>query len=211
MTDIYMDESGDLGFDFTKKNTSKFFLITFLFSEDKKSLEKLVKKAHATLKKKHKQRGGVLHAYRETRITKERLLNKLNEKDVKILIICLNKAKVYTRLKDEKDVLYNYVTNILLDRIFSKKLISNLNKISLIASRKETNKFINLNFKNYLTTQAKINHKLDLNVEIRTPHEVKALQAVDFVSWAIFRKYEFGDKGFYNLFKTKIVEERALF
>ena len=37
------------------------------------------------------------------------------------------------------------------------------------------------------------------------------LQAVDFVSWAIFRKYEYGDDSYYNLIKNKIVEENPLF
>lgn len=39
------------------------------------------------------------------------------------MTILLNKRKVYTRLQDEKVVLYNYVTNILLDRIFTKRLL----------------------------------------------------------------------------------------
>ena len=40
----------------------------------------------------------------------------------------INKKKVYTKLQDEKQVLYNYVTNILLDRIISKKLIKSKDK-----------------------------------------------------------------------------------
>lgn len=41
---LYLDESGDLGFDFRKKKTSKFFIVTCLFTEDKKPIEKIVKK-----------------------------------------------------------------------------------------------------------------------------------------------------------------------
>jgi hypothetical protein len=63
--------------------------------------------------------------------------------------IYLNKEKVYIKLQNEKHVLYNYVTNILLDRIITKKLLKD-NNITLIASRRETNKFLNENFKNYL-------------------------------------------------------------
>jgi len=33
---VYMDESGDLGFDFTKRKTSKYFTITFLFQNYRK-------------------------------------------------------------------------------------------------------------------------------------------------------------------------------
>ena len=34
--------------------------------------------------------------------------------------IYLNKKKVFTKLHDEKHVLYNYVTNILIDRVYTK-------------------------------------------------------------------------------------------
>ena len=127
------------------------------------------------------------------------------------MTIYINKQKVYTKLRNEKDVFYNFVTNILLDRIMTKKLIPTNEPITLVASQKETSKFLNLNFKNYLTQQAKVNHKLDLVVEIKTPFEEKALQAVDFVSWAIFRKYEYDDESYYRIFKHKIFEENVLF
>ena len=123
----------------------------------------------------------------------------------------LNKAKVYTKLKEEKHVLYNYIVNILLDRIMSKKLVDIKTQIKLIASKRETNKFLNENFKEYLQKQVRGNHKLRISVEIKRPTEEKSLQAVDFASWAIFRKYEHGDDSYYNLIKEKIIEESPLF
>lgn len=211
MSYIFLDESGDLGFDFSKSRTSSYFLITILFSPNRASIEKIVKHTHTNLKKKHKQKGGVLHAYREKPITRQRLLGALAKKDVKVLCIRLNKRKVYTRMQNEKAVLYNYVVNILLDRILTKKLIPLDKQITLIASRKETNQFLNLNFKAYLQERTFQNHKLPLKIEVKTPHEEKALQAVDFVSWAIFRKYEKGDEFYYQLFKDIVFEDSPLF
>jgi hypothetical protein len=127
------------------------------------------------------------------------------------MTVLLNKRKVYTRLQEEKPVLYNYVTNILLDRIFTKKLLQFDDSIEIIASRKETNKFLNQNFKSYLHTQVKKTHNLSISVSIRTPAEAKVLQAVDFVSWAIFRKYEYKDETYYGIIKDCIVEENPLF
>ena len=207
---IFMDESGDLGFNFDKRGTTSYFLITFLFSRSKRPIEKCVKKVHLGLRKKYKKIG-VLHAYIEEPVTKRRLLSLLAEKDCKIMTILLNKKKVYTKLQDEKPVLYNYVTNILLDRIFTKKLIQSDDSIKIIASRKETNKFLNKNFKSYLHSQLAANYKVKVSISVKTPAEQKALQAVDFVSWAIFRKYEYKDDTYYNLIRGKIVEENALF
>ena len=127
------------------------------------------------------------------------------------MTIILQKQKVYSHLQDEKVVLYNYVTNILLDRIFSRKILDGSTEAHIIASQKETNRFLNQNFKQYLTSTTAKNHGLKLNVSIKTPHQEKALQAVDFVSWAIFRKYERNDESYYKIIKGMIEEENYLF
>ena len=211
MSYIFLDESGDLGFDFKKAGTSEYFIITILFVDNHRPIEKIVKKIHSTLKKKHKQKGGVLHSYHESPTTRKRMLKHLNEKGIKIMTICLNKSKVYTKFHNQKDVLYNYVTNILLNRIYNKKLIPIDKDITLIASRKETNKFLNSNFKEYLKNQIKENHKTNITIEIKTPYEEKCLQAVDFLSWAIFRKYQYKDDSYYKIIHPKIFEENSLF
>ena len=208
---IFLDESGDLGFNFKKKKTSKVFTITCLFVENKRSIEKIIRKTHSELKKKYKRRFGILHAVKEKPITRQRLLKRLSEKDCAIMTIYLNKKRVYTKLQNEKQVLYNYVVNILLDRIYTKKLLPLSKTILPIASRRETNKFLNQNFKNYLNNQIVNRHKVNVRVVIKTPYEEKSLQAADFTSWAIFRKYEYGDDSYYNLIKNKIIEENPLF
>jgi len=206
-----MDESGDLGFNFEKTGTSQYFLITFLFAEHKRSIEKCVKKTRSGLKKKYKKIGNVLHAYKEKKATRVRLLQCLDEKNMAVITIILNKRKVYTKLQEEKAVLYNYVTNILLDRLFTKKLIPIQGTVELIDEKRETSKFLNANFKNYLENQSTNKHSIDLKVKIRTPAEEKSLQAVDFISWSIFRKYEYGDDEYYTIIKKSIVEENTLF
>jgi hypothetical protein len=208
---IFMDESGDLGFDFSKKGTSKVFVITFLFTEHKRTIEKCVRKTHAGLRRKIKYHGKALHAYHENQTTRLRMLKNISEKSPAVIAIVLNKKKVHARLQNEKAVLYNYVTNILLDRIFSKALIPPDDSIELVASRRETNKFLNANFRDYLEHQAVINHDKRLKVTIKTPADEKALQAVDFISWAIFRRHEHGDTEYYNVIREIIVEENPLF
>lgn len=213
MSYIFLDESGDLGFDFKKQKTSKYFIVTLVFTKEKVVLDKMVKKIFKGFSKiEIKNHNGILHAYKENPKTRQKLLNIFHEKKVAdIIVIYLNKSKVYTRLQDEKHVLYNYVTNILLDRVCTKKLIPTNEKIKIIASRRETNKFLNENFKSYLKNQIKNNHKLDIEIEIRTPSAEKGLQVADIVSWAIFRKYEREDDSYYNLIKQDIVEENSLF
>ena len=208
-----MDESGDLGFNFKRKKTSQYFIITFVFAKDKKILEKIVKKIFSGLTKSEaRNHHGVLHAFREKPRTRQKILNLFKEKKAgDIITIYLNKKKVYTKLQDEKSVLYNYVTNILLDRVYSKKLIPTDEKVHIIASRRETNKFLNANFSSYLKNQAKNNHKVDIEIDILSPQAEKGLQIADIISWSIFRKYEHSDNTYYDLIKTEIIEENPLY
>ncbi len=92
-----------------------------------------------------------------------------------------------------------------------KKLVLSSGPICLVASKRETNKFLNDNFTDYLKRQAEINHEQKISVEIKTPAEEKALQAVDCISWAIFRKWERKDDTYYNTIRGKIIEENPLF
>lgn len=210
MSYIYLDESWCLGFNFNNKKTSKYFVVTFLFVENKRSVEKIIKKIFSGFSKVEiKRHCWSLHCYKEHPKTKTKLFTLLKDKDISVMSIYLNKDKVYTKLQDEKHILYNYITNILIDRIITKKLL-NSKDITLVASRRETNKFLNANFKNYLEWTNR-DKWFNLKVEIKTPTEEKCLQIVDACSWAIFRKYEHWDEEYYNILKSKIVEENSLF
>jgi len=206
-----MDESGCLGFDFTKPATSQHFVITFLFVEHerKRSLEKIIRSVFSAMDKNKKKRHcGVLHANKEHPETRMKVLNQLRAKPVHVMVIRLNKKKVYTHLQDEKAVLYNYVTNILLDRLISKRILPE-GPIKFIASRRETNKFLNDNFKKYLHQQ--VSGKLDIEILIHTPAHEKCLQVVDFISWSVFRHYEHRDDTYHKIIKGLIIEDKSLF
>ncbi len=213
MAHIYMDESGCLGFDFTKQGTSRHFVITFLFSTHRRRLDKIVKKTFQAMPARvRRTHSGVLHSYKEKPAVRMKALQLLaQEESASIMVLRLNKENVYTRLQDEKSVLYNYVTNILLDRIFKRKLVPLDEPLHLIASQRETNKFLNENFQDYLKQQTGKNHNLPLDVKILPPHAEKGLQVVDFASWAIFRSYERGDSSYYDVIRHKVAEDKSLF
>lgn len=211
MAYIFLDESGDLGFDLNKQGTSRFFIVTFLFTETKRPIEKLVREIHRGLRKKYRMKSGVLHAAGEEKVTIIRLCKKLVKMRVKIMTVFLDKQKVHTDMKSEKPVLYNYIVNILLDRILNKKILNVEGLVELVASRRETSKFLNLNFENYIKQQAKKWPNVKIEVKIKTPFQEKGLQAADVISWSIFKKYENQEDKFYDLLKPIIVEENAIF
>ena len=112
-------------------------------------------------------------------------------------------------MQNEKNVFYNYITNILLDRIISKKLCNTREPIYFVASQKDTNKYLNKVFTDYIKT--KVKNRIDLKLEIKSSSRHKCLQIVDFLSWGIFQKYEHNDESYYEMVKKFIVEDYLLF
>ncbi len=212
MTYIFLDESGDLGFNLSKSGTSENFIITFFVIKNKKPFDNIVKKTLAKMNKvERKSIQGVLHSYKLLPRRRKKLLKSILEYDFKLMVIRLNKSKVYTHLHNEKQVVYNYITNILLNRILDKKLIDTDQKVHLIASRRETNKFLNSNFKNYLKNKAQKNHSIDIDINIALSNQEKCLQIVDLISWSYFRHIEHKDSSYYNIIKEMMEEEVILF
>jgi len=182
-----------------------------ILTSNKRPLEKIIKKTRNTLKKKYKS-VNELHAYHADGVTRKRVLQLLAQlPDLQVLCVVLNKEKVYIDLQNQKNYLYNYVANILLDRLHSKDILPQSEHLEICFDRKDTKKNLRTNFTQYLedALTSKRNGKVAITLE--ASHHEKALQAVDFVSWAIFRKYEQGDYEYYELIKDKIVEENLLF
>lgn len=205
---IFLDESGDLGF---SEQSSHWFVLTVVLTNNHRRIEKCVKKIHRGLNKKYKKIKE-LHAYHSDAITKKRALRLLLEvDDLQIYCIILNKKKVYIDLRNQKNYLYNYTANILLDRIHSKGIIKNNNKALIYIDQRETNKFLKKNFENYLSNNLAKRGNSNFEIKIKASHTEKCLQAVDFISWAIFRKYERGDYEYYEIIKNKIIGENLLF
>ncbi len=122
---IFLDESGDLGFG---DRSSRWFLFTIAMTTDARALERVVRRIWRPLKKKHK-RLGELHASHEKDITRRRVLQQLNEiEDLKVFCVILNKQKVYVDLQNQKNYLYNYTANVLLERLHAKEMFGSTTK-----------------------------------------------------------------------------------
>lgn len=208
MSYIFMDESWDLWFD--KKWSSTYFVITFLFQNDRKTSDLIIKKLFHWLKgKKVKIKWWVFHCCKESSVNIIKALHLIKDKKLACMTLILNKEKVYTRLQNQKHILYNWVVNFLINVLISKNILPKDEKIFFVASRRETNKNLNENFVSYLKSQNK--DKLDIEFIIKTPYQDKGLQVVDILSYAIYQKYEKWNSKLYSIIEKLIIEEKFLF
>jgi len=204
MTYIYFDESGDLGFDFSKKRTSKHILVVFLIVKDKRPISALVKKVFKTLPPAHKRKNnGTLHAHHEKSSTIKRMLYALATKNIKVATMRLDKRKLLI-LSNPNDI-YTNIVIALLNKLYANGHLDNTNDIKLIASRRNTSKHLNDQFTENILN--KIPEDITLDVSIEKPSDDKCLQAVDFISWSFWQKYERDDNTYSEIISNFVIDE----
>lgn len=202
---IYLDESGDLGF--TSKS-SKYFVITLLYTNDPKHIQRMLRKVRRRLLRKKYKSLPEFKSSRSDDFVKERILNGLSNEEVEISYVVLKKSEVYGYLHQKHNVLYNYLTGFLVEKLPQLK-----DREIMIVADKCLSKINREKFNRYLKSKTfsnfyKIGKLLPkIQIQHKTSLEEPCLQAVDYVANAVYRKYEFNDETYYNIIKPKIKEE----
>lgn len=205
---IYLDESGDLGFDLTKSNTSKYFVVTVLVCENRQIIKTVRHAISRTLKNKlTKKSTRRIHELKGTSTKlsiKKYFYNQLPENGWSLYSVILNKHKVQPHLKTRtgKKKLYNFIAGFLLKEI---KFPDSLKTVNLVVDKCKNTEEVK-DFNSYLESQLQailhLDTRLDINHELS--HENAELQAVDLFCWGIARKHSSNDLAWYNVYKHKI-------
>jgi len=199
---IYLDESGDLGFD---TGGSTYFVIAFVVTEDPNSVKRIVRrvKKRNKLPTNYEMKGSKTPAK-----IKESLLKNLARSDIEVHSIVVNKPKVLPHLRRDTNLLYNYVACLLLAPYIAKQ-----EKVSLVIDKRILKVGSGTKLDGYLKYKVLCDYRSE--VEMTIHHEDSAfslgIQAADVVCNSIFRKYESGDMNYYKLFGSQIRKEKRLF
>lgn len=204
MIHLYLDESGCLGFDFKKKKTSKNFTIAILVTIDNKIISYAVKK---TLKRKiniskSKRVVEELKGSQTSFEIKKYFFDQLKQAKFAIYSLTLNKTRVFHRLRDKQDRLYNFITRQIIDQIpinkATTRVVFTLDKCKGKPEIRNFNKYIEDQIK------SRLDPKVPLDIVHGDSKKIPGLQVIDIFSWGIYRKYENNDCEWYNEFKAKI-------
>ena len=209
---IYLDESGDLGFDFNKGGTSHKFVITVLVCESSNEIQIFRKAVRRTLKnklnnKKCTRNVQELKGVGTTLAVKNYFYRNLSHTGWRIFTVILNKKRVYIDLQkpQAKKKLYNFLARFILEQIDLQNVTP---AVTLITDRCKNREEIR-DFNGYVANQleALLPLNVPLNIYHERSHDNEGLQAVDLFCWGIFRKYEEGDSAWYNIYRKEIVFE----
>jgi len=203
MVYLYLDESGDLGFDFFTKNPSSFFTVAILAIKGVENNRALINAIKKTIRRKlPKSNSSELKGSHSTIEIKKYFYAQLATIPFEIYAITLNKRRVYNDLSQKKDRLYNFVARQVLDQITFKDAST---RIQLIIDKSKDKKGIG-DFNDYIVKQleGRINPKVPLDIYHHKSHENLGIQAADLFSWGIYRTFEKNDYEWYKIFSERV-------
>jgi hypothetical protein len=205
---LYLDESGDLGFDFVNKKPSKYFIVTILAIRGHEANRSLINGVKKTLKRKLNPRGKQKRIVAELKGTKtlfaikEYFFRQVKELDFGIYSLVLNKRRVYEYLIRDKSRVYNFIARTVLDKI---PLENAALKVELTIDKSKSKPEI-MEFNSYIRREleSKIDPAVPFNIYHVDSKEHCGLQAVDMFSYAVFEKHERRRTEWYEIIKKKV-------
>jgi hypothetical protein len=225
MVYIFLDESGvSRGFD---EKSSKTFNIAIVTIDDQEAIKRVVRafnkkviragwpreveiKASELFRAKNNRKipESFKYKYNSYVLLKE-FLQKLSCCKLDIDYITVKKSGIYPHLQEAPyGILYNYFA--------SKILIPKIDRFTEVlvrADQRNKEQHTMLKFEGYIETEAYLNilHSFKLKIEHCDSRLVYGVRVADFVSWAIFRKYESDDSRFFDLITSKICDRQEWF
>jgi hypothetical protein len=205
---LYLDESGDLGFDFVTKKPSEFFTVTLLLVKGVENNRALIRAVKTTVRRKlnvKKKQAGVVKELKGQSTSlkaKEYFYRQLGETPFELYAVTMNKRRVQLELASEKHRVYNYIAGLVLEQIPFGEASTH---VELIIDKSKNKEQIH-EFNSYIISQlqGKLNPKVPLDIHHRASDHEFGLQAVDMFAWGVFRKNECRDETWFQQFEDKV-------
>jgi hypothetical protein len=202
---LYLDESGDLGFNFSVPGASRHLTIAFIATTNSTELKRVVRDI-----KRNQGIGGSteLKGYNTRFEIREELARRLARLPVEIHAVTVYKPNVETRLREDTNIFYNYVAGLVLVPYICKQ-----SRITTCYDARKIKVKTGFDIDPYIRYKVLFEEKK--NVIIFSQHlnsaTSLAIQASDIVTNAIFRKYENGDNRLASILQPIHVRDSRLF
>jgi hypothetical protein len=212
---IFVDEAGDM--DFSAKG-SRYYMFHFLVKQRPFHLHEHIANYRYSLLERNLQKDNfkrldieAFHANEDNRYIKKRMfeiIGTFNEDEIKVYSYILEKPKVLPDKRHEKDKFYIENLNFAIKRLLKllsidKNFIIMTDRLPVKQNKKRQIAALKKGIKEY------IRHKR-LSIRYDIFHHCSAssanLQVIDYIGWAIFRKYEHNDDSFFKNIEKYIIK-----
>ncbi|MCX6345764.1 MAG: DUF3800 domain-containing protein [Armatimonadetes bacterium] len=201
---FYIDESGDLGFG---TGSSNYFVLAIVCvdSSNNDKLKRYVRKFRMSMRL---PAGVEMKASNTNSTNRVRFLDGLSKLPCSFHYIVVNKSKVQQPLKRDTNILYNYVSGLVL-----VPMISILQQATVNFDCRTIKVASGNSLGDYLCTKlwGEMSTSVDVKFSYVDSARSEGVQAADFVANAVFRNYERGNKSGYAKIAGKIGHGKRLF
>jgi hypothetical protein len=208
---LFSDESGDL--QFKRKNSTRYFAVGTLFIEQDElvKLRSTLSWVRDELAWLNHGLDSFFHATTDTHTVRQLVFAALSQVNFRIDVTLMDKAKAQpqTRVTEPKFFQYSWFFHL---RQIAPTMLQEGDELLVVAASIGTKK-------GRAAFRSAIEDVLTQCVDFRVKRTLAfwrdesdfALQAVDYCTWAVTRKWEKGDATYYDLIRDKIVREYDLF
>jgi len=194
----FLDESGGVD----PFSGSHFLVVALLTTDVPRKIELHIKRARQKLGRR--ARADELKAASSEERVITRLLQSIANENIEIMAVVVDKRAIRRPPKDPEEIYRKAVTKIV------NHCVMRWPRVDICLDKRYTKKALRRKLE--VTIRDGIAHLNQEVVLIRQEdsRNVKGLQAVDFVAWAIFQKYETNDARYYALLQDKIIIEEMI-
>ncbi len=204
---LYLDESGDLGFDFVNKKPSVHFTIAVLAVKGHENNRAIGSAVRMTIRRKLRPPGGKISpeikGHSAQLEVKRYFYRKVAGTDFRVYGITFNKRLTFRFLAEDKERIYNFISRLVLEKVdmadTKVRVILTVDKSKTMPGIRDFNALVLAHLK------SRLDPRIPLEIVHRSSQEAPQLQAVDLFAWGIFRRYERGDAEWRDEFSGKIV------
>lgn len=192
---IFIDESGDLG-----KFGSRYFTIVSVAVHELTELSRIMKRLRQRKFKKKLKELPEIKANNSNESVRKFVLERIASADCSISAVVIPKEKISEGLFGDKDALYNRLCGMLFEHISL-----NADIVDIVIDKKHSNRIMREDFDQYI--RGRVNEKapkIDIRIRHLESHSSNELQAVDFIAWAVNRKFTHGDSLYYDIIAAKM-------
>jgi len=194
----YIDETGNV----TPSCHHHILIVAALGIENSRTIARIIRKTQK--KYGSSLASGELKAKKEHDSLIEKLLSAFAEESIEVFSVIVDQQIIKHPPKDPEDI-YRWAMARLVE-----KLVKRYPRIEIVLDRRYTKERLRYQLEKAIREGISDLPQEYVMIRQEDSASIKELQAVDFIAWALFQKYEHGESRFYKRIAPLIIEEELV-
>jgi hypothetical protein len=209
---VFIDESGNFGFE-NDSGSTKWFILTSLVTSNMDAIEIFYEVKHKLIKEFPNEKS--FHATANPKKMRHIFFTMLKDYDFNFRVdaLLIEKRKLNPTLRIQREF-YSKMIHYLLKYVFDPRGVNILNfkNLQIFVSKFKAPKGQNKILENAIKGEIKrISKNIPFQIVFHPSETHPYFQIVDYFCWAIYKKYENNDNTYYDMIKKYIFSEFDIF